>query len=65
MAESLVVSGLVRVPPPKIMVHKVETRDEKALKQGESNEPLELVVVDPSHPQATVRIGTRMKGEER
>lgn len=53
------------LPLPKIIVHEIETRDERALKQGEVDEPLELITFDPTHLEARVRVETKMEREER
>lgn len=52
-----------RPPPllPELIEHEVVTRDEQNLKKGEVNEPLELVALDKAHPEATMRIGTKME----
>lgn len=42
-------------PPPEIFVHEVETKDGGALKQGKVDESLELITLNPAHPEATVR----------
>lgn len=46
--------------PPELIDHEVETRDEQNLKKLVANEPLELVVLDPNHPEAIMRMGTKM-----
>lgn len=65
MAESLVASNRFPPPPPEITLHKVEIQDEEALKLGKANEPLELITLDLAHPEAIVRIGTKMQVKER
>lgn len=52
-------------PPPTILVHEVETRNEDALKQGEAEETLELITIDQTQLEAMVRIETKMKSRER
>lgn len=63
MVESPGVRGLFPPSPLKIMVHKVVARDEEDLQQGEANEPLELIYMDSTHPEATIRTRTIMKGK--
>lgn len=48
-------------PPPKLLEHGVEVRDEQRLRQGELDEPLELVGLDQYHPGAMKIIGTQME----
>lgn len=47
-------------PSPKHTTTDKEIRDEQTLKKVEPNEPLELIPLDPSHPEVTARIGSGM-----
>lgn len=52
-------------PSPKCAPTEDEKRDQYALRKAEAIEPLELVLLDPSWPEATARIGMRLTIEMR
>ncbi|KAF5480170.1 hypothetical protein F2P56_000936 [Juglans regia] len=52
-------------PRPQVMITELETRDEDALKQGEADEPLELVTLEQNHPESHIKIETKLAQKER
>lgn len=48
-------TNLVPPPPPEERLLEVEMRDENALIQGENDEPLEIITLNPKNSEATVK----------
>ncbi|KAG2411251.1 hypothetical protein I3760_Q013600 [Carya illinoinensis] len=65
VVESGKVADMAFSPPSQVLMTKVETRNEDALKHGEVDEPLELVTFDYVHPEGYVKIGTKLTKEDR
>lgn len=52
-------------PSPECILADSEIQDKQALRKVESNNPLELVLLDPTSPEATVRVDSGVTLEMR